>query len=281
LGAVDVLVNYELRRVLAKKRILVLVAAVFLTEAGLYLVISRLPPSLLGPVSPYVWVLGVLAPTLGLLQVTSLMAGSTVFSDEYEAGTSDFWLTRPVSRTEYYIGKALGGLALILCIVSAYIAFSVGIAWFVFGPQNRLDLLLTSFPASVASALPFYAIGLAFSEVLRRGMMATILSGLTFFGSYIFESYANAVATFSNDRALLELTQFLPTWGSVRITTDVLVQGLSGSGLSPTGILALLTGLSGESSTSLMLLNVIAYTAIALLVAWLRLRTGDVSRRAL
>ena len=281
MGAVDVLVNYELRRVLAKKRILVLVAAVFLTEAGLYLVISRLPPSLLGPVSPYVWVLGVLAPTLGLLQVTSLMVGSTVFSDEYEAGTSDFWLTRPVSRTEYYIGKALGGLALILCIVSAYIAFSVGIAWFVFGPQNRLDLLLTSFPASVASALPFYAIGLAFSEVLRRGMMATILSGLTFFGSYIFESYANAVATFSNDRALLELTQFLPTWGSVRITTDVLVQGLSGSGLSPTGILALLTGLSGESSTSLMLLNVIAYTAIALLVAWLRLRTGDVSRRAL
>jgi ABC-type transport system involved in multi-copper enzyme maturation, permease component len=281
LGAVDVLVNYELRRVLAKKRILVLVAAVFLTEAGLYLVISRLPPSLLGPVSPYVWVLGVLAPTLGLLQVTSLMVGSTVFSDEYEAGTSDFWLTRPVSRTEYYIGKALGGLALILCIVSAYIAFSVGIAWFVFGPQNRLDLLLTSFPASVASALPFYAIGLAFSEVLRRGMMATILSGLTFFGSYIFESYANAVATFSNDRALLELTQFLPTWGSVRITTDVLVQGLSGSGLSPTGILALLTGLSGGSSTSLMLLNVIAYTAIALLVAWLRLRTGDVSRRAL
>jgi ABC-2 type transport system permease protein len=232
-------------------------------------------------VSPYVWVLGVLAPTLGLLQVTSLMVGSTVFSDEYEAGTSDFWLTRPVSRTEYYIGKALGGLALILCIVSAYIAFSVGIAWFVFGPQNRLDLLLTSFPASVASALPFYAIGLAFSEVLRRGMMATILSGLTFFGSYIFESYANAVATFSNDRALLELTQFLPTWGSVRITTDVLVQGLSGSGLSPTGILALLTGLSGGSSTSLMLLNVIAYTAIALLVAWLRLRTGDVSRRAL
>ncbi len=281
MGAVDVLVNYELRRVLAKKRILVLVAAVFLTEAGLYLVISRLPPSLLGPVSPYVWVLGVLAPTLGLLQVTSLMVGSTVFSDEYEAGTSDFWLTRPVSRTEYYIGKALGGLALILCIVSAYIAFSVGIAWFVFGPQNRLDLLLTTFPASVASALPFYAIGLAFSEVLRRGMMATILSGLTFFGSYIFESYANAVATFSNDRALLELTQFLPTWGSVRITTDVLVQGLSGSGLSPTGILALLTGLSGGSSTSLMLLNVIAYTAIALLVAWLRLRTGDVSRRAL
>jgi ABC-2 type transport system permease protein len=281
MGAVEVLVGYELRRVVVKKRILVLIAAVFLTEAGLYLVITRLPPQLLGPVSPYVWVLGVLAPTLGLLQVTSLMVGSTVFSDEYEAGTSDFWLTRPVSRTEYYIGKALGGLALILCIVSAYIAFSVGIAWFVFGPQNRLDLLLTSFPASVASALPFYAIGLAFSEVLRRGMMATILSGLTFFGSYIFESYANAVATFSNDRALLELTQFLPTWGSVRITTDVLVQGLSGSGLSPTGILALLTGLSGGSSTSLMLLNVIAYTAIALLVAWLRLMTGDVSRRAL
>jgi len=261
----------------AKKRMLVLIAAVFLTEAGLYLVITRLPPPFLGQLYPYAWVLGVIAPTLGLLQVTSLMVGSTVFSDEYEAGTSDFWLTRPVSRTEYYIGKALGGLALILCIVSAYTAFSVGIAWFVFGPQNRLDLLLTSFPASVASALPFYAIGLAFSEVLRRGMMATILSGLTFFGSYIFESYAAAVATFSNDRALLELSRFLPTWGSVRITTDVLVQGLS-----PTGILTLLDpGLSGGSSTSLMLLNVIAYTAIALLVAWLRLKTGDVSRRAL
>ncbi len=266
---------------MAKKRILVLIAAVFLTEAGLYLVITRLPPQFLGQLYPYAWVLGVMAPTLGLIQVTSLMVGSTVFSDEYEAGTSDFWLTRPISRTEYYIGKVLGGLTPILCIVSAYIAFSVGIAWFVFGPQKRLDLLLTSFPASVASALPFYAIGLAFSEVLRRGMIATILSGLTFFGSYIFESYANIVSAFSNDRALLELTRFLPTWGSVRITTDVLAQGLSGSGLSSTGIPGFLTGLSDGSSVSLMLLNVIAYTAIALLIAWLRLRTGDVSRRAL
>jgi ABC-2 type transport system permease protein len=280
LGAVEVLVVYELRRVLAKKRVLVLIAAVFLMEAGLYLVVTRLPPSLLGPASPYVWMLGIVAPTLGLLQVTSLMVGSTVFSDEYEAGTSDFWLTRPISRTEYYIGKVLGGLALVLIIISAYTAFSVGIAWFVFGPQQRLDLLVTSLPASVASSLPFYAIGLAFSEVLRRGMMATILSGLTFFGSYIFEGYANIVAAFSNDRALLELSHLLPTWGSTRITTDVLVQGLTGSGLPSTGILSFLAGSSGGSSLSLMLLNVAAYTAIALLLAWLRLRTSDVTRRA-
>ena len=44
MGAVDVLVVYELRRVLAKKRVLVLIAAVFLVEAGLYLVVTRLPP---------------------------------------------------------------------------------------------------------------------------------------------------------------------------------------------------------------------------------------------
>jgi ABC-2 type transport system permease protein len=280
LGAVDVLVVYELRRVLAKKRALVLIAAVFLTEAGLYLVITRLPSSLLGPASPYVWMLGVVAPTLGLLQVTSLMVGSTVFSDEYEAGTSDFWLTRPVSRTEYYIGKVLGGLALVLTIISAYTAFSVGIAWFAFGPQRRLDLLVTSLPASVVSALPFYAIGLAFGEVLRRGMMATVLSGLTFFGSYIFEGYANIVAAFSNDRALLELSRLLPTWGSTRITTDVLVQGLTGSGLPSAGIFGFLAGPSEGSSLPLMLLNVAAYTAIALLLTWLRLRTSDVTRRA-
>jgi ABC-2 type transport system permease protein len=224
--------------------------------------------------------LGIVAPTLGLLQVTSLMVGSTVFSDEYEAGTSDFWLTRPISRTEYYIGKVLGGLALVLIIISAYTAFSVGIAWFVFGPQQRLDLLVTSLPASVASSLPFYTIGLAFSEVLRRGMMATVLSGLTFFGSYIFEGYANIVAALSDDRALLELSHLLPTWGSTRITTDVLVQGLTGSGLPSTGILSFLARSSGGSSLSLMLLNVAAYTAIALLLAWLRLRTSDVTRRA-
>jgi len=80
-------------------------------------------------------------------QFTASM-GSTVFSDEYEAGTSDFWMTRPISRTEHYIGKALGGITLILTIISAHTAFSVGIAWFVFGPQQRLDLLVTSLPAS-------------------------------------------------------------------------------------------------------------------------------------
>ncbi len=265
---------------MAKKRILVLIGAVFLTEAGLYLVITRLPPSLFGPFLPYAWVFGVLAPTLGLLQVTSLMVGSTVFSDEYEAGTSDFWLTRPISRTEYYFGKALGGLALVLFIIAAYTAFSVGIAWFVFGPQRDLDLLLRSLPASVASALPFYALGLAFSEALRRGMMATILAGITFFGSYIFESYANAIAVLANDRALLELTRFLPTWGSVRITTDVVAQGLSGSGLPVVGPPFFLTGPSDGATVSVLLLNIAAYTAVALLIAWLRLKTGDVSRRA-
>jgi ABC-2 type transport system permease protein len=280
LGAVEVLVVYELRRVLAKKRVLVLIAAVFLMEAGLYLVVTRLPPSFLGPTSSYVWMLGIVAPTLGLLQVTSLMVGSTVFSDEYEAGTSDFWMTRPISRTEYYIGKVLGGLALVLIIISAYTAFSVSIAWSVFGPQQRLDLLVTSLPASVASSLPFYAIGLAFGEALRRGILATVLSGLTFFGSYIFEGYANIVAALSDDRALLELSQLLPTWGSTRITTDVLVQGLTSSGLPSTGILSFLARSSGGSSPSLMLLNVAAYTAIALLLAWLRLRTSDVTRRA-
>ncbi len=280
MGAIDVLLGYELRRVVMKKRILVLIAAVFLTEVGIYLVITRLPSSFLEPVSPYVWIIGFLAPSLGLLQVTSLMVGSTVFSDEYEAGTSDFWLTRPISRTEYYVGKTLGGLALITSIASAYTVFSVGIASFAFGPQQRLDLLLTSFPATVAAALPFYAIGLALSEVLRRGMLATVLSGLTFFGSYIFENYANLIASISNDLALLELTRLLPTWGSIRIAAGVLAQGLSGSGVPLTVAFGFLSGLSDGSNIPLMILNVVAYTSIALLSGWLRLRASDVPRRA-
>ncbi|MEM0374706.1 MAG: ABC transporter permease [Nitrososphaerota archaeon] len=279
MGAVDVLIGYELRRVMAKKRVLILTAAVFLTEAGLYFVLTRMPPSLTGPLSPYVWVVGFLAPTIGLVQVTSLMIGSTVFSDEYEAGTADFWLTRPISRSEYYAGKVLGGLALVCSIVLSYTAFSVGISWFAFGPQSRLDLLLTALPASIAAALPFYAIGLALSEGLRRGMLSTVLSTLVFFGSYIFESYANVIATFTGDRALLELTRYLPTWGSVRLTSEVVLRGLSGTGL-PAGAFGPLSGLSGGVSVELLLLNAAAYTALAMVLAWLRLRLSDVTRRA-
>lgn len=280
MGAVDVLIGYELRRVAAKKRVLVLIAAVFLTEAGLYFVVTRLPPSIIGPASPYVWIVGFLAPSLGLIQVTSLMVGSTVFSDEYEAGTADFWLTRPISRSEYFLGKVLGGLALVCVIVLTYTAFSVGISWLTFGPQSRLDLLITALPASIAASLPFYAIGLALGEGLRRGMLATVLSSLVFFGSYIFESYANVISALSGDRALLEVTRYLPTWGSVRIASEVVMRGLSGSSPPGTGIFGFLSGLPQGVSVQLLLVNVAAYAVVAMALAWLRLRLSDVSRKA-
>jgi len=253
------------------------VAITFLLELGLYLVLTRLPPQFIETFSGAAWTLGIIAPSAGLLHVLALTIGSSTSAEEYELGTADYWMTRPLKRSSYFLGKTVGGLVLLFLIVFTYSILSLSVSWYVFGPQSKVEIFPIALAASIASAAPFYAIGLAFGELLRRSMMSTIVAGAVFFASVLVETYANFVALIAGDLTLREVVRFLPSWASTGLTPTILTDAL-GLSLNTPG--APFTGLGAENLW-LAAASIFIYSTVFFLIAWLRFRHSDVTRRAL
>ncbi|MDW8041311.1 MAG: ABC transporter permease subunit [Nitrososphaerota archaeon] len=278
LRTVPVLVEYEMTRSFARRRVLVLLGATLLLEVAIYFVLSRLPSIFIAPIAPYVWSIGLIAPSTALLHVLAITIGASTSSEEYEVGTADFWFTRPISRFEYFVGKLIGGMVLLASIVLIYSVLALAMSWYVFGPQSRVDVLAVGILASVIAATPSYAIGVALGELMRRSMLAIVLGGITFFGSVLFQSYANVVAVINNDRALLDLATYLPSWGSVGYTATVVTDLLDLQAFS-TGLFTVMTGI-GVVGIEKAHLSIATYSIAPLLIAWIRLRYSDVTRRS-
>ncbi|MDW7977220.1 MAG: hypothetical protein RMH74_00275 [Candidatus Caldarchaeum sp.] len=98
-------VEYEMRRSLARKRIIMLLSTTFLLQVGIYLVLTRLPSRFVDPFTAHAWMIGVLAPSTALVHVLALTVGASTSAEEYEAGTADYWFTRPLSRHVYFLGS--------------------------------------------------------------------------------------------------------------------------------------------------------------------------------
>ena len=252
-------------------------AITFLLELGLYLVLTRLPPQFIQAFSGVAWTLGIIAPSAGLLHVLALTIGSSTSAEEYELGTADYWMTQPLRRSSYFLGKTIGGLVLLFLIIFTYSLLSLSVSWYVFGPQSKVETFPLALAASTASAAPFYAIGLAFGELLRRSMMSTIVAGAVFFASALVQTYANFVALIAGDLTLQEFVRFLPTWAPTGLTPTILTDAVD-LGINTPG--APFAGFGAENLW-LAAANLVTYSAVFFLVAWLRFRHSDVTRRAL
>jgi ABC-2 type transport system permease protein len=278
-NALTTFISYQIRRSLARKRLLILIASIFLLEIAIYLVLTRLPETLIRPLAGYAWVVGVLAPSTALIHVLALMVGATTSAEEYEVGTADYWLTRPITRLEYFVGNLAGGLTFLSTLILLYSFFAAAISSYVFGPQTGLDVLPATVLSTIASVLVFYSLGLMVGELLRRSMLSTILSGMVFFGSFIAETYLNIVSTINNDPSLLDYVRYLPTWGAVRLASTTTFNGLGAQSISSV-FLQFFTTLGRTGETAALLTNIAAYTAISLAAAWMRLRYTDVTRKS-
>ncbi|MEN3047819.1 MAG: ABC transporter permease subunit [Candidatus Caldarchaeales archaeon] len=278
LRALAVLVEYELLRSLARRRVLLLLAATLLLEVAIYYVLTRLPPFIVNPIRQYAWSVGLVAPSTALVHVLAITIGASTSSEEYETGTADFWFTRPISRIEYFAGKLLGGLLLLGSIVALYSCLALALSWYAFGPQSRLDVLAVGIAASLASAAPSFALGVALGELTRRSMIAILLGGILFFGSVLFQSYANVVAVLNDDRSLLEISSYLQSWAAVGYTVTVVADLLN--------LRAFAAGLFGAASGLSLVdvgrahLSILAYSIAPVIAAWFRLRYSDVTRRS-
>ena len=148
-------IQYEIRRAIARKKVLALVAFTILLGTIPYYALSAAGATLIpNSTYPYIWVVGIFAVGPLFLNFTAILIAAGAMSEEYEQGTAELLLSKPVRRSDYFIGKFLGGYILFLSILTLNIFLSVTSAFTFFGIQNNLQhytrtLLSSSFLLTV------------------------------------------------------------------------------------------------------------------------------------
>jgi ABC-2 type transport system permease protein len=132
-------------------------------------------------------------------------------SEEYEQGTAEVLLSKPVSRQEYFFGKFLGGYTLLIGVVVLNALLSIASATFVFGPQVELQILPLTLASQVFSALVFYSFAFMVGELMRRSSLSYILSSAVFFTSEIIVIYLTLIYTLTGDNVYKVASLYLPT----------------------------------------------------------------------
>jgi ABC-2 type transport system permease protein len=110
LARVATFARYEIRRAVARKKVLAIVALTILIDTAPYYALASTHTALVPPpIHPYLWIVGVFVPQAFFLQFIALLIAAGSMSEEYEQGTAEVLLSKPVSREEYFFGKFLGG----------------------------------------------------------------------------------------------------------------------------------------------------------------------------
>jgi len=204
--------RYEIRRAVARKKVLALVALTVLIAIAPYYALSATHTSLITPpLRPYLWILGVFLPQAFFLQFTALLIAAGSMSEEYEQGTAEVLLSKPVSREEYFFGKYLGGYSLVVGIVLLDVILSITSATFVFGPQMDLGILPMILVAQVFAALVFYSFAFMVGELMRRSSLSYILSASVFFTSEVVGVFLNLLYTLTGTEVYKVANFYLPT----------------------------------------------------------------------
>ena len=204
--------RYEIRRAVARKKVLALVALTVLIAIAPYYALAATHTSLITPpLRPYLWILGVFLPQAFFLQFTSLLIAAGSMSEEYEQGTAEVLLSKPVSREEYFFGKYLGGYSLVVGIVVLDVVLSITSATFVFGPQLNLGILPTILAAQVFAALVFYSFAFMVGELMRRSSLSYILSASVFLTSEVVGTFLNILYSLTGTGIYKVANYYLPT----------------------------------------------------------------------
>lgn len=204
--------GYEFRRAIARRKLLVLVAATVLLDTLPYYALAAKAPDLIPTqYHPYLWVVGVYAPHSFFIQFIAIFIAAGAMSEEYEQGTAELLLAKPVSKSEYFFGKYLGGLALLFSLTALNAALALVSAYTSFGAQVGLGALPYMVLGEAASSIIFYSMAFMFGELVRRSTLSYILSSAVFFASAILAAYFGLVAALTGDRLYLELERALPT----------------------------------------------------------------------
>lgn len=217
LRRVGVIIGYELRRAVAKKWILALIALAITFET-LYIVLqTRFPAIFIA--EDVMWVFGVLSGQSMFIQLIAILIAGSSMSEEYERGTADMLLSKPITKIEYMAGKFLGGFSLLVLVEAIVAVTGVALAIGFFGSQRDLHVFPGLFISIAYASLLFFSLTFMFSELLRRSTMAMLTAfGIFIVSSVVGISLSNLYAV-TNEVLYLDVSRLLPTWSAVSLPT--------------------------------------------------------------
>ena len=284
LQRIAIIASYEWRRALAKKWFFALVILAFATQILVFVVFNFLftnPPSHLPPIfqgsleqiKPFMWTIEVLTPQGFFMSLIVIMIAGGSMSEEYEHGTADILLSKPITKLEYMTGKYLGSLSLLSFATALTTIIGVILAVGFFSPQESLQFIPYIYLAIVYSNLVFLSLAFMFSEVLRRTTLSYFSAIGVFIASMVISGVLSAVYGFTGEPLYSDVSKWLPTWGASNFPSFVLGK-LVNVPNSP-----FVSSVQGNSDLLLAGAFIAVYTIIFIAVATFRLVKSDVTKK--
>lgn len=191
---------------------LALVVLTILIDTVPYYLLKTSGPNLPTVIAdPYVWVLGIFVPQGFFLPFTALLIAAGSMSEEYEQGTAEVLLSKPVSRDEFLAGKFLGGYALLAVVVLLNAALSLASATITFGGQIGIGVIPAVVLSQVYCSIVFYSIAFMSGELVRRSSLSYVLASAVYFTSEIAGIYLRFIYEVTGNTFYEHVNLYLPT----------------------------------------------------------------------
>jgi len=273
LQRIAVILGYEWRRALAKKWLLALIFLALAFQTLLFIVFSQFPRMLLTEeVKKTMWAVGLLSGQSLFVHLIAILVAGGSMSEEYEQGTADVLLSKPITKVEYMAGKFLGGFLLLSFVEVITTITGVILAYGFFGVQRDIHFVPLIFVAVVYSMLLFFSLTFMFSEVLRRSTLAMMISFGIFMVSQIVGTYLLYLHNITHEQFYINVSQLLPTWSAMSLPTSLAANMMP----LPTG--GFISTPIGDVTLAATIVAI--YAAIFVILTYVRFVRSDVTKRA-
>lgn len=275
--ALAVIARYEMLRAFARRKVLLLLILTLLFEAFPFLILTRLPRAVIpSGAEGLMWLVGILIPQSLFIHILAVLVSSGAMAEEYEQGTADILLSKPLAKSEYIAGKFVGGFILMALTAGLAVVLGVVFAHLSFGPQLYVEYAPLLYLSITLSTFTFYSMGFMLGEVLRKTTVtyligSTILVASLALGTYLFIAYS-----LTSDTFYLNFAKALPSWGTTNLPM-ILAREMFLRG--PSTLSIFLGGLSPQGSSLEATGFIIIYTLTFVLISVLRFARSDISKR--
>jgi len=277
-GVVYSFLTYEIKRSLARKKVLLLVAFVLLLDTVPYYALATSGASIIPSILyPYVWIAGILIPQPLFIPFVAIFIAAGAMSEEYEQGTAELLLSKPVSKMEYVVGKFSGGYTLLLLILLLSSGVSLISAYLAFGTQLSLEILPGAYVTVAFSSLLFFSVAFMVGELLRRSSLAYIFASALLFTSNILGFYMELIYRLTGNEFYHAVQIYLPTSPVDSLPVQYISTNLPITAQQLTGVLPIPGAVEPSIEASILL--ILVYSVGAVLTFLFYFRYADVSRK--
>jgi len=269
--------KYEWRRALARKKVSLLIILTIVTEFVPYIVLTQLPiPQAIQSIKSFMWLVGTILPYGLLLQFVAIFIATGSTAEEYEQGTADTILTKPVRRTEYLFGKLIGGYTLFAFIALITSSLAVTLSYGVFGPQQYAEYAPMMYIAIIFSTLVFFSIGFMTGELFRVSSLAYLVSSTIFIFALVLGPFLILASNLTGEQFYLNIVKWLPNWGSsnlpMMVARALFLQNLR----LPFGGGDFNLTVSGTMAEAIV--SIVIYTSVPIAIAFFRFLKSDITK---